>query len=276
MKLTIGFSTCPNDTFIFDALVHKKIDTEGLDFVMYLADVEGLNKRAFHAELDITKLSFHAYAYVSEQYQILTAGAALGDNNGPLVISKSKIYPDEIPQTKIAIPGKYTTANLLLGVAFPDALNKKEYIFSDIEDAVLCNEVDCGLIIHETRFTYQKKGLKKVMDIGEWWHKKTETPVPLGCICVKRDLPTYIKQKVERVVKRSVEYAFQNPKESSYFVSKYAQELSDDVIKKHIELYVNNYSIDIGDKGKKAIKTLFSKAEENKIINKILLDIFLS
>ncbi|HBX50436.1 MAG: 1,4-dihydroxy-6-naphthoate synthase [Bacteroidetes bacterium RIFOXYA12_FULL_35_11] len=276
MKLTIGFSTCPNDTFIFDALVNKKIDTEGLDFVMFLADVESLNKRAFQAELDITKLSFHAYAYVSEQYQILTAGGALGENNGPLLISKTKIFPDEIAHAKIGIPGKYTTANLLLGVAFPDALNKKEYIFSDIEDAVLSKEVDCGLIIHETRFTYQKKGLKKVLDIGEWWHEKTDTPVPLGCICVKRDLPSYIKQKVERVVKRSVEFAFNNPKESAVFVKKYAQELRDDVIAKHIELYVNNYSYDLGAKGKQAIETLFSEAEKNKIITKIQQDIFLS
>jgi len=276
VKLTIGFSTCPNDTFIFDALVNKKIDTEGLDFVMFLADVESLNKRAFQAELDITKLSFHAYAYVSEQYQILTAGGALGENNGPLLISKTKIFPDEIAHAKIGIPGKYTTANLLLGVAFPDALNKKEYIFSDIEDAVLSKEVDCGLIIHETRFTYQKKGLKKVLDIGEWWHEKTDTPVPLGCICVKRDLPSYIKQKVERVVKRSVEFAFNNPKESAVFVKKYAQELRDDVIAKHIELYVNNYSYDLGAKGKQAIETLFSEAEKNKIITKIQQDIFLS
>lgn len=276
MKLTVGFSTCPNDTFIFDAMIHNKIDTEGLSFTLLLADVEELNRRAFEGELDITKMSFHAFAYASESYQILNAGSALGMNNGPLLISKSKIYPDEISDIRIAIPGKYTTANLLLSIAYPDAKNTKEYLFSNIEDAVLSNEVDCGLIIHETRFTYKEKGLKKVLDLGEWWQKKYSCPIPLGCITVKRDLPNYIKQKVERVMRRSVEYAFTHPKDSMDFVKKYAQDLHENVIIKHIELYVNDYTIDLCVDGRKAIETLFSEAGKLNKIPAINPQIFVS
>ena len=275
MTLKLGFSTCPNDTFIFDAMVHHRIDTEGLEFELILADVEELNKIAFDHEIDITKLSYHAYAYISDNYVLLDSGSALGNNNGPLLISKRKIYPDEISDISIAIPGKYTTANLLLSIAYPDAKNKKEYLFSDIEEAVLSNEVDAGLIIHENRFTYEQKGLKKVIDLGEFWEAKTKLPIPLGGIVVNRKLALEVQQKVNRVLKRSLEYAYENPHAGLPFIKQYAQEMDEEVMFKHIELYVNEYSLDIGEKGKKAIHELYRTAEEINVIPKMKNQIFL-
>ncbi|NPA67069.1 MAG: 1,4-dihydroxy-6-naphthoate synthase, partial [Chlorobi bacterium] len=211
MKLTLGFSTCPNDTFIFDAAVHHKIDTEGVEFELFLGDVEELNRKAFDAEIDITKLSYHAYAYAAENYVLLNSGSALGRNNGPLLISKKKIYPDEVDDLKIAIPGKYTTANLLLGIAYPYAKNKIPYLFSDIEDAVVDEEVDAGLIIHENRFTYEAKGLKKIKDLGEYWETLTGKPIPLGGIVINRRHPKDLQLKISNIIKRSIEYAYENP-----------------------------------------------------------------
>jgi len=261
MKLKLGFSTCPNDTFIFDALVHHKIDTEGLEFDLLLADVEELNKLAFEHEIDITKLSYHAYAYVSDNYTLLDSGSALGNNNGPLLISKHKIYPDEIEDLNIAIPGKYTTANLLLSIAYPKALYKKVYLFSDIEEVILSNEVDAGLIIHENRFTYEKKGLLKIIDLGEFWQKKTKMPIPLGGIVVNKKLNSDVQLKINRLVRKSIEFAYENPDSSLGFIKQYAQEMDPDVMRKHIALYVNDYSFDLGENGKEAIHTLYKEAE---------------
>ncbi len=276
MKLKLGISTCPNDTFMFDAMLHNKIDTEGLSFDLFMADVEELNNRALNKSLDITKLSYHAYCYVSDNYVLLDAGSALGYKNGPLLISKHKIYPDEIDNIKIAIPGKLTTANLLLGIAYPKAQNKIEYLFSDIEDVVLSNECDAGLIIHENRFTYQQKGLKKIIDLGEYWEQTTKLPIPLGAIAVNRELSVDIQNKINRVLRKSIEYAFDNPKSSYDFIKKYAQEMEQDVMYKHINLYVNDFSINIGDEGKQAINVLFNKAKEQEVIPKINKQIFIN
>ncbi|MCK5823587.1 MAG: 1,4-dihydroxy-6-naphthoate synthase [Bacteroidales bacterium] len=276
MKLKLGISTCPNDTFMFDALLHNKIDTEGLSFDLFMADVEELNKRALNKSLDVTKLSYHAYCYLSGNYVLLDSGSALGYKNGPLLISKHKVYPDEIDSLKIAIPGKLTTANLLLSIAYPMAQNKSEYIFSDIEDVVLSNECDAGLIIHENRFTYQGKGLKKVIDLGEYWEQKTKLPIPLGAIAVKRELSEDIQQKLNRVLRKSIEYAFENPNSSYDFVKLHAQEMEKDVVYKHINLYVNNFSVNLGDEGKQSINELFSKAQELNIIPKINNQIFIN
>ncbi|MBE9467660.1 MAG: 1,4-dihydroxy-6-naphthoate synthase [Bacteroidetes bacterium] len=276
MKLKLGISTCPNDTFMFDALLHNKIDTEGLSFDLFMADVEELNKRALNKSLDVTKLSYHAYCYLSDNYVLLDAGSALGYKNGPLLISKHKVYPDEIENLKIAIPGKLTTANLLLSIAQPKAQNKLEYLFSDIEDVVLSNECDAGLIIHENRFTFQEKGLKKVIDFGEYWEQQTNLPIPLGAIVVKRELSADIQQKINRVLRKSIEYAFKNPKSSSDFVKQYAQEMAEDVMYKHINLYVNKFSTNLGEEGKRAINELFKKAQEFNIIPKINKQIFIN
>lgn len=273
-KLSIGFSPCPNDTFIFDALVHNKIDCEGLSFDVNIADVEELNKRAQSGEIDITKLSFHAYAHLSDKYILLNSGSALGDNNGPILVSKLKIYPYEINDLLIAIPGKNTTANLLLSIAYPKATDKREMLFSDIEEAVLSERVDAGLIIHESRFTYKAKGLKKIIDLGKYWQEKTGLPIPLGGIAIKRDLPLSTLQRVDRVLHRSVEYAFQNQKESLNFIKKHAQTMSDEVIFKHIKLYVNKFTKDLGEDGKQAISTLYDKAEKTGLIPLLPSDIF--
>ncbi len=275
MKLKLGFSTCPNDTFIFDAMVHHKIDTEGLEFDVLLADVEELNKTAFENTMDITKLSYHAYAYVSDNYLLLDSGSALGKNNGPLLVSKHKIYPDEIDDLNIAIPGKYTTANLLLSIAYPKALYKKEYLFSDIEEVILSNEVDAGLIIHENRFTYEKKGLLKIVDLGEFWEKKTRMAIPLGGIVINKNINKDIQQKVNRVVRKSIEYAYANPDSPLSFIKKYAQEMNESVMKKHIELYVNNYTLDLGKEGKEAIKVLYKEAKGTNGFPELSKQIFL-
>jgi len=274
MKLSLAFSTCPNDTFIFDALVHKNIDTEGLDFDVILGDVEELNKLAFKGDVDITKLSYHAYAYISDNYKLLNSGSALGYKNGPLLISKHKIFPDELNDIKIAIPGKNTTANLLLSIAYPQAKNKKEYLFSDIEEAVLSGEVDAGLIIHENRFTYAEKGLNKIIDLGEFWEEKTKLPIPLGGIVVNRNLSVEIQKKIDRVLKRSIEYAFANPKSAYNYIKQFAQEMDEEVMYNHIKLYVNDFTKDLGTEGKKAIETLYDIAKKEKVITGVSEDIF--
>ncbi len=281
--LTLGFSPCPNDCFIFDAMLHGKIDTEGLEFDVFMEDVETLNQKAFKGELDITKLSYHAYAHLTKQYQLLNAGSALGNNCGPLLITNKNDLSGLVSELrspdsklKIAIPGKYTTANFLLSLAFPEATDKVEMVFSDIEDAVLTGKVDAGLIIHENRFTYEQKGLKKIIDLGEYWETLTKAPIPLGGIVIKRDFPNELKATFDRVLRKSVEYAFANPKSSLSFVKEHAQEMSEEVMYKHIDLYVNNYSVDLGKEGKRAVKLLFDKAEELGMINKMEDNIFLT
>jgi 1,4-dihydroxy-6-naphthoate synthase len=258
MKLTIGFSPCPNDTFIFDAMVHGKIDTEGLAFEVVLADVEELNRKAAKAELDITKLSYHAFAYLTDKYMLLRSGSALGNNCGPLLVSKKNFSIEELKDQSIAIPGKYTTANFLLNFAFPNLHNKTEVLFSDIEKKVLTEEFDLGVIIHENRFTYAERGLVKIIDLGEFWEQQTALPIPLGGIVCKRDFDLELLKKVNRVLRKSIEFAFENPGESDDYVSQHAQEMDPSVMKKHIELYVNQYSIDLGEKGEKAIQKMFS------------------
>jgi 1,4-dihydroxy-6-naphthoate synthase len=263
LKLTIGYSPCPNDCFIFDALIHGKVDTEGLQFEVLLEDVETLNKKALKGELDITKLSYHAFAYVLENYILLRSGSALGFNCGPLLIQDARrTMKDLNSNSKIAIPGKLTTANLLLSIAYPNLTNKVEYLFSDIENAVLSGEVDAGLIIHENRFTYQDRGLKKIMDLGEFWDSLIHAPIPLGGIVIKRNLSNDLQQKVNRLIKKSVGFAFANPESSMAYVKAHAQEMSEEVMKKHIALYVNNFSIDLGETGINAVQLLFNKAKE--------------
>lgn len=273
MKLTLGFSPCPNDTFIFDALIHHKIDTEGLDFEVLFEDVETLNQKALKGELDVTKLSFHAFAYVLDKYALLDSGSALGFGVGPLLICKKENIEKvteklkaQSSNLKVGIPGKYTTANFLLSVAFPQLQNKQIMVFSEIEDALLNDEIDLGLIIHENRFTYQDKGLHKVIDLGSYWEEKTGCAIPLGGIVINRKLPQEIQEKVNRLIRKSVEFAFENPKSGVDFIRSHAQEMDEAVMYKHIELYVNQYSVDLGLEGRKAIDMLFSKAKENQII----------
>lgn len=279
MRLSLGFSPCPNDTFIFDALIHHKIDTEGLDFEIFFDDVETLNQKAFRGELDITKLSFHAFAHVYEQYALLDAGSALGFGVGPLLICKKEtLAPDPetlAPDLKVGIPGKFTTANFLLGIAFPHLVDKQEIIFSEIEEALLNDTIDLGLIIHENRFTYSEKGLHKIIDLGSYWEGLTGCAIPLGGIVINRDLDRTIQEKVNRLLRKSVEFAFANPKSGLDFIKAHAQEMSEEVMYKHIGLYVNKYSVDLGLDGRKAIDVLFNMAQENGIIKPLTQEIYL-
>ena len=259
MKVSLGFSPCPNDTFIFDALVNRKIDTEGLEFETVLEDVETLNQWALQGKLDITKLSFPAFFQSLDKYVLLNAGSALGKGVGPLLISNNEqgTPNDEINNLSIAIPGINTTANLLLSFAFPHAKNKIPMIFSAIEDAVLAGKADAGVIIHENRFTYRQKGLHKIMDLGEYWEEKMKLPVPLGGIAAKRRLPEYLIKKADRLIRKSIEYAFANYPLITDYVKLHSQSMSKDVMRQHIELYVNSFSLDLSEEGKKAVEKLY-------------------
>jgi 1,4-dihydroxy-6-naphthoate synthase len=275
MELSLAYSPCPNDCFIFDALVHGKIDTKGIRFKVHLEDVESLNQKALKAEHDITKLSFHAFGHVAQKYILLKAGSALGFNCGPLLISKIEIEDPAKQIHSVAIPGKLTTANFLMSIAYPAIKNKIEYLFSDIEDAVLRGEVDAGLIIHENRFTYQAKGLKKVRDLGEYWDELINAPIPLGGIVIKRSLGSDIHDKINALIRQSVEFAFANPQSSMDYVRKHAQTMSEDVMKKHIELYVNKFSIDLGHTGLEAVKLLFKKASDENLFEVKMKDLII-
>jgi 1,4-dihydroxy-6-naphthoate synthase len=282
MKLTLGFSPCPNDTFIFDALIHHKIDTEGLEFEVSYDDVETLNQKALRGELDITKLSFHAFAYVANQYALLDAGSALGFGVGPLLISKNHFEGEADPklqtansELRIGIPGKYTTANFLLGIAYPHLQNKQELVFSEIESALLNDQIDLGLIIHENRFTYQDRGLTKIVDLGDYWEKLTGCAIPLGGIVINRNLDREVQLKVNRLIRQSVEFAFAHPKSGIDFIRQHAQAMEESVMYKHIELYVNKYSINLGEEGRKAVDTLFKLAQERNIIPAIQANLYI-
>lgn len=268
MKLSLAFSPCPNDCFMFDAIVHRRIDLEGLEFTVTLADIEALNQAAFAGSIDVTKLSFHAYAYCVDRYVLLDAGSALGTGCGPLLISRRALTLDDVAQgdLTLAIPGRYTTANFLCGLAFPRALNKTELVFSEIEPALLEGRFDAGVIIHENRFTYAAKGLRKVVDLGELWEGQTGAPIPLGGIVVRRSLPDGVQQAMNRVMRRSVEYARAHPEASLPFVRAHAQEMAEEVMSRHIALYVNDYSVDLGGAGRRAVDVLFARARATGLV----------
>jgi 1,4-dihydroxy-6-naphthoate synthase len=242
------------------------VDTEGLAFEVFMEDVEALNRRAFAGEIAVTKLSYHAFAHLTDRYALLDTGSALGNNCGPLLIAKTPLSDAEIERARIAIPGKMTTANFLLSLAYPKAKDKHEVIFSEIENAVLEEKTDAGLIIHENRFTYEQKGLVKLLDLGEFWETTTGLPIPLGGIVVKKDLPLEIQQKVNRILRRSVEYAFAHPEEVMPFVRRHAQAMEEAVMRAHIELYVTRYTADLGEKGREAVRQMFRIAREKGVI----------
>jgi 5,8-dihydroxy-2-naphthoate synthase len=277
MTLSLGFSPCPNDCFVFDAIVHRRIDLDALEFVPRIGDVEALNKATFARDIDVTKLSYHAYAHCVDDYVMLDAGGALGRNCGPLLISKRPIAHDEVAAgtLRIGIPGAYTTANFLCGLAFPQARNKREMLFSDIEQALLDDTIDAGLIIHENRFTYEVKGLRKIVDLGEFWEGETGLPIPLGGIVIDRRLPVEVQRRVNRVLRRSVEYAFAHREASLPFVREHAQAMSEEVMYKHIDLYVNGFTIELGAEGRRAVEMLFSKAASTGVIPRIEKSLFL-
>ena len=262
MKLTLGFSPCPNDTFIFDALVNKKIDTEDFEFQTVLEDVQTLNQWALQDKLDISKISYGVLPLVLSNYNLLDSGGALGKGVGPLLIAKKEISLSNINDCIIAVPGKNTTAHLLFSLAFPDAANKKFLVFNEIEDAVLSGKVDCGVIIHENRFTYQQRGLIKLIDLGEFWEQKTNCPIPLGGIVMSKKFDDAKQQKTNALIKKSVEFAFSNYPKLPDYVKQHSQEMEEHVMRQHIDLYVNNYSITLGEDGKNAVETLLKVYDE--------------
>lgn len=264
MKITLGYSPCPNDTFIFYALTHDKLDCD-FEFEETLKDVETLNQMALLKICDVTKVSFHGFGFVRDDYCLLHSGSALGRGCGPLIVARRPIHQSEICLKKIAIPGKMTTAYLLLQLFMPDARNIVEMPFERIMNAVSTGTVDAGLIIHESRFTYPKYGLVKLVDLGEWWEKKTGLPIPLGGILARRNLGVEVINKIDALLRQSIEYAFRHPAQTREYIKKNAQELDDDVIDQHINLYVNDYSLDIGG-GVIAVEELMNTAQEMNLI----------
>lgn len=278
MKLTLGFSPCPNDTFIFDAMVNGKIDTKGFEFEVLMEDVETLNRWADQGKLDITKLSYNSFLHNIERYVLLHSGSALGKGVGPLLVSKKSAVDSwqsgDFSGARIAIPGKQTTANLLFTLAHPEAINKTEVLFSEIENAVLNDEYDLGLVIHESRFTYADRGLEKIMDMGDWWERETGAAIPLGGIVTRRNFDKDTCAAIDSLIKESVAYSWKNYPNLSSFVTDNAQEMEEKVMRQHIDLYVNEYTTDLGDVGVQAINTMFRKAKDANMIDGELPGIF--
>ncbi|MEO7524158.1 MAG: 1,4-dihydroxy-6-naphthoate synthase [Ferruginibacter sp.] len=266
MNLSLGFSPCPNDTFIFDALVHNKIDTEGIQFDPLLEDVQTLNQWALEGKLDVTKLSYGVLPLVMQHYNLLNSGSALGTGVGPLLIANENNANQKVEETLIAIPGKNTTAHLLFALAYPAAKNKIFIRYDEIENFVLNNE-GLGVIIHENRFTYQQKGLIKITDLGDYWEQQTGNPIPLGGIVIKKSFPTDLQNKTNRLIRKSIEYAFSNYPELNDYIRSHALEMSEDVMRKHIDLYVNDYSLDLGERGRHAVSKLMDVYDQLKIEN---------
>ncbi len=273
-NLVLGFSGCPNDTFIFYALINNQI-TYDFNFKYLVADVEELNKRVILKEMDVSKVSFHLFGYISDEYVILPSGSALGKGCGPLLVAKRQYNQEELKDKVIAIPGKWTTAHLLLKLWLPELEHTKIMYFNEIPDAVASGDVDAGVIIHESRFTYREKGLICVCDLGKWWEDTTGSVIPLGGIIAKRELGDELLTKVSRAIKSSVLYGFSNKDKCMPFIKRYAQELDDNVILKHINLYVNDFTIDLGETGKNALIKLYNIGYEKGIFPKKIRDDFI-
>jgi 1,4-dihydroxy-6-naphthoate synthase len=275
--LSLGYSPCPNDTFIFYPIVHGKIDTGDLRFKEVLLDVETLNKMALRSEFDITKISYHAFGYLREDYCLLRSGGALGRSCGPLLVSKEDYSLKDLNGKRIAIPGRLTTANLLLQLfTFDSSISfssSVEMPFHKIMDAVASGDVDAGLIIHEGRFTYPLYGLKKILDLGEWWENKTGFPLPLGGILAKRNLGEDLLKRVDSFIRKSIEYSLNHKEEPKMYIKQHSQELEESVIEQHINLYVNDFSLDIREEGLSAVRELFRRAGMIGIIKGLRNDI---
>jgi 1,4-dihydroxy-6-naphthoate synthase len=256
--LSLGFSPCPNDTFIFDALVNGKIDTGNLGFEVVLDDVQTLNQWALQGKLDITKLSYGVLPLVLRQYRVLNSGSALGRGVGPLLIGKTVDRAFAPATDTVAIPGEHTTANRLFSLAYPGAVHKTYMRYDQIEQAVLAGQVDAGVIIHENRFTYQAKGLHLITELGNYWEQQTGHPIPLGGIVAKRTLPITVQRQVDGLIAQSIAYAFDRYPQVSDYVRAHAQEMEDDVMRQHIDLYVNDFSRNLGQAGREAVMRLLA------------------
>lgn len=252
-RITLSISPCPNDTFMFDAMINGRIDTEGLSFDVEYHDIEELNSGVLAQRVDVSKISCAVLPRITRNYRLLSTGAALGRGNGPLLVRRKG---EQGKIRRIAVPGELTTANALIGRLFPQIEERVPMLFSRIAEAVERGDFDAGVLIHEGRFVYERRNLELVADLGVEWERQTSLPLPLGGIVMRRELPQEIFERVERVLRRSIEYAFANPELSRAYIKIYAQEMEDDVIKRHIALFVNDYSIDLGDEGLQAIREL--------------------
>ncbi len=262
-KISLGFSTCPNDTFMFDAMVHHRINTHGFEFEVTMADILHLNRMAMAGELDMVKVSYNTYGRIQQSYELLQSGSALGFGCGPLLISKESYTREDVlsGKLKIGIPGTYTTANLLLNFYAPNVPNREEMLFHEIMPALKEGRIDAGVIIHENRFTYQQHGLRAIADLGEYWEAETKLPIPLGGIVAKKDLGEDTIRQLETILSQSVQAAFDQPENSMPFVREHAQEMDEEVIKAHIGLYVNEFSVNLGENGNTAVTRLLEEGE---------------
>lgn len=273
-KLSLGYSPCPNDTFIFYALVHGLVPLADVRIAERLEDVETLNTLAVEGHLDLTKISYHAFGHLRRDYALLRSGGALGRGCGPLVVSREPLAMEDLKGKRLAIPGKLTTANLLLQLHGEGCENPLVLPFHKIMGAVARGEVDAGVIIHESRFTYAAHGLVQVVDLGAWWEAETGLPLPLGGILARRSLGAELIGRIEDALRQSVQYAFSHPEEPRNYIRTYAQEMEDEVMERHIGLYVNDFSLDLGREGVRAIETLFTRAEERGIVPSCKLPLF--
>lgn len=264
MELSLGFSPCPNDTFIFHALVDGRVPTGGLRFRERLEDVETLNGLAADGALDVSKVSYGALPELLGEYVLLRSGGALGRGCGPLLVARPGTTVEQLGDGRIAIPGRRTTANLLLRLWQPSLPPGTEMVYSEIMPAVARGEVEAGLIIHESRFTYPRHGLARVVDLGEWWEAETGLPIPLGGIVARRGLGEEVIRRVEAAIRRSVEFAFVDPGAAAAYVRRHAQEMDEAVVREHIALYVNAFSADLGDEGARAVDALLARAGEGE------------
>lgn len=275
-RISLGYSPCPNDTYIFYALTHNKVTVPGHTIEERLEDVETLNQLALERQLDLTKISYHAFGHLRDRYVLLHSGSALGRGCGPLLIAPSDTDMKNLRGKRIAVPGRLTTANLLLQLYGPGYEDLLVIPFDQIIPALKRGDAEAGVIIHESRFTYQQAGFFEVLDLGAWWEEDSGLPIPLGGILARRDLGIKTTQDVDLAIRASLEYAHQHPREPRAYIKDHAQELDDAVIDAHIKLYVNDFSLDLGEEGKAAIETLLSRAEARGLIPKSSEPLFLS
>lgn len=266
MHLSLGFSPCPNDTFIFNAMVNGILRPLGIVFKPELHDVETLNQMAFEEKLDITKLSFYAWLRVKKRYTLLSSGGAIGYGCGPIVISSKSLRHEDMAHCRIALPGEWTTAHLLFRLWAPEAQQRQFVPYDRIFDTLRSGQAECGVIIHESRFTFKESGFQQVVDLGAWWEEQTGLPIPLGCIAASNRLPVIVVDQVERLIQQSIQLARENPDDTLPYIRQHAQEMTADVLRAHIDMFVNEFSLNMGGKGRQAVAVLAERAQQAGIL----------
>lgn len=266
MQLSLGFSPCPNDTFIFNALVNGLLRPAGLTLRSELHDVETLNQMAFKEQLDLTKLSTYAWLKVKDRYRLLSSGGAMGYGCGPVVVASKHLAREDMVSCRIVLPGEWTTAHLLFRLWAPEASQRRFAAYNRIFDTLRAGEADCGVIIHESRFTFESAGFQAVVDLGAWWEEQTGLPIPLGCIAAHKRLPIQIVDQLEGLIRQSIVLADENPDQALPYIRTYAQEMTSQVLRAHIDTFVNEFSLDLGAKGQQAIAALADRAQKAGIL----------